>query len=80
MNADPPVSYLHYQVGVIYNCWIFSKLMVGNDVLHEPLYNQEAESSQLENTSVCHAKLSASRLNGGLNDLRVRRWRTFGYF
>lgn len=37
MNADPPVSYLDYQIGVIYNCRVFSKLMVGDDMLHEPL-------------------------------------------
>lgn len=45
MHGHLPVSYLDYQVGVIYNRWVFSKLMIGDDVLHEPLYEQNREEN-----------------------------------
>ena len=40
MNTYVPISYLYNQVRVIYDCWIFSKFKVRDDMLHEPFYNQ----------------------------------------
>lgn len=30
-----PVCYFHNQIGIVYNGWIFSKFMVGDDMLHK---------------------------------------------
>lgn len=46
MHGHLPISYLDYQVGVIYNRWVFSKLVIGDDVLHEPLYEQNREEKR----------------------------------
>lgn len=40
-HANIPISYLNNQVGVVYNCWVFGKLMIGDHMLHEPFCNQK---------------------------------------
>lgn len=40
-HANIPISYLNNQVGVVYNCWIFSEFMIGDHMLHEPFCNQK---------------------------------------
>lgn len=39
--ASIPISYLYYQVRVIYDCWVFSKFKIGDHVLQEPFCKKE---------------------------------------
>lgn len=44
-NTNLPICYFHYQVGIIYNCWIFSKFMIGDDMLHELFWKHKKKKT-----------------------------------
>lgn len=82
MHGHLPISYLDYQVGVIYNRWVFSKLVIGDDVFHEPLYDQNREKKRENYFSAC--LLVGDNLPSNVEVLRAL-WvtlfmSTFGYF
>lgn len=44
-----PVVYPHHKVGVVDDGWVFSKLVIGDNVLHELLYGgEERESNECQ--------------------------------
>lgn len=45
-HAYIPISDLDHQVGVVYNCWIFRKLVIGDHVLHEPFCSQKKKKQK----------------------------------